>query len=259
MAVLTKLKNVIIRILIGLAKLVASLALLAVIGAGMPYSILILIIAPIAYIVFAPTDKRKFLKLERILPTSKIRSMAMGLVELDGRVKSRKITTPKMPLKQGKCIGYYYTVEDRYTHDGKISYKKVHSEMVISPFVLKGKTGEVHVDADSLKMVGFPLQQEVIKNGQRYRQYVLFSHQKIKLIGHAKREGSRVIVTKDTHQNIFSITPVQALNEHYELQPLMRSLLYHSVFVVIMIAVILMLDIQFVDGDIQVSVEWFSF
>lgn len=60
----------------------------------------------------------RFLKLQAMLPNSKIRSLAMGLVELQGKVIARERLNA--PLSRRPCIGYYYCVHrESRDKDGK--------------------------------------------------------------------------------------------------------------------------------------------
>ncbi len=79
------------------------------------------------------------------IPTSKIRSMAIGLVELTGKALPR-IVPVKGPITKKDCVFYKYLVE-RYENRGKNStWVKVAGDTSISPFYLEDGTGKVLVN-----------------------------------------------------------------------------------------------------------------
>ena len=97
-----------------------------------------------------------WLKQKRLIeniPTSKIRSIAMGLVEIFGEVVSLKEHNMKSPFSQNDCVYYKYTVEE-YRRSGKHSHwvtiKKGEERR---HFYLKDETGSVLVDPKDAKIV----------------------------------------------------------------------------------------------------------
>lgn len=80
------------------------------------------------------------------IPTSKIRSVAMGLVEIFGEAVPAEGQTLKSPFSGRECVYYRYTVEE-YRSNGKHSYwstvKKGDSGKM---FYLRDSTGHVMVD-----------------------------------------------------------------------------------------------------------------
>jgi hypothetical protein len=79
------------------------------------------------------------------IPGSKIRSMAMGLVELQGNAIPR-VAPVKAPLSQRECVFYKYLIE-RYEQRGKnSSWVRVAGDTSTSPFYLDDSTGQVLVD-----------------------------------------------------------------------------------------------------------------
>lgn len=82
------------------------------------------------------------------IPTSKIRSIAMGLVEIAGEVIPAYKVMLKSPLSQKDCVYYTYSVQE-YRSSGKHSYwatLRHGSESQV--FFLKDDTGKVLVDAE---------------------------------------------------------------------------------------------------------------
>ncbi|MCK5581564.1 MAG: hypothetical protein KAJ18_09875 [Candidatus Omnitrophica bacterium] len=78
------------------------------------------------------------------IPTSKIQSLAMGLVELTGKAKSKNPF--KSPFQSVDCVYYRYTVE-KYVRRNKSSHwvTVAKGDSNHSPFILDDETGEVMV------------------------------------------------------------------------------------------------------------------
>jgi len=89
------------------------------------------------------------LRLRRLIeniPTSKIRSLAMGLVEVFGEVIPAKNNIQKSPFSNKDCVFCYYTIEE-YRHSGRHSqWVTIKQEKIMSDFFLKDDTGLVLVD-----------------------------------------------------------------------------------------------------------------
>jgi len=87
------------------------------------------------------------------IPRSKIRSLAMGLVEIHGQVKAKDFLLS--PFSQSKCVYYRYEIQEyrRHTHvDSKGHTHTSYSWDTIAggekriPFWAKDETGEVYVE-----------------------------------------------------------------------------------------------------------------
>jgi hypothetical protein len=79
------------------------------------------------------------------IPTSKVRSLAMGLVELIGQAEPR-VSPIKGPITKKDCVFFKYLVE-RYEKRGKnSSWVRVAGDTSISPFYVDDSTGKVLVD-----------------------------------------------------------------------------------------------------------------
>lgn len=90
-----------------------------------------------------------WLKQKRLIentPTSKIRSIAMGLVEIYGSAILIKNKVLKSPLTNNDCVYYKYTVEE-YRKSGKNSYwATIKSGNESTLFYLQDDTGKVLVE-----------------------------------------------------------------------------------------------------------------
>jgi len=104
----------------------------------------------------------KWLKFKRMIeniPTSKVRSIAMGLVEISGTVLPAKKNILKSPFSNRDCVYYRFTIEE-YRQEGK------HSRWVTKKrgeksthFFLQDETGKVLVDANGAE-IDIPMKNE---------------------------------------------------------------------------------------------------
>src|SRR5688572_17548643 len=78
-------------------------------------------------------------------PTSKVRSMALGLVEVHG--KSLAISPLTAPFSQMPCVYYRYQVEELRRGNKRAHWVTIHSgDSLNAPFYLQDETGQVLVN-----------------------------------------------------------------------------------------------------------------
>ncbi len=95
------------------------------------------------------TLKRK--RLIENTPTSKIRSLAMGLVEICGETVPATGTL-KSPFTQAECVYYRYSVEE-YRRSGKSSrWVTLEKDANSVPFFVRDETGAVLVEPDGAEI-----------------------------------------------------------------------------------------------------------
>ena len=78
-------------------------------------------------------------------PTSKARSIAMGLVELSGKAVSGKEML-KSPFSGKECVYHHYRIEEWRRRGKRSSWVLIKSDWSGTPFFLKDETGQVLVD-----------------------------------------------------------------------------------------------------------------
>ena len=98
-----------------------------------------------AMMVFGASSWRKKTLIENI-PTSKIRSLAMGLVEIHGNVKPFNNQTLKSPFSNKDCVLYEYKIEEYRTSDKHSHWVTRRRGIESVPFYLQDNTGQVLVD-----------------------------------------------------------------------------------------------------------------
>ena len=170
-------------------------------------------------------------------PTSKVRSIAMGFVELAGKVAPEK-EVMKSPFTNSDCVYYKYIVQE-YRRSGKSSYwATIKSDSQCTNFYLKDATGQVLVDPQKAKIdipydfrtgsvAGAPhlrnfLQTHKIRNTflgfgkrMRYTEYYLAPNDKIYILGSATsrpdsqnsvNNEDKILIKKGTLNKIFYIS-----------------------------------------------------
>lgn len=115
---------------------------------------ILFIVAGLVIFLFGFKSMKKY-RLIQDTPRSKIRSMAMGLVELHGSVFADKHITS--PFSRTECVYYGYKIEEYRRHTTKDSegkekttykWEKVARGDKRIPFFAKDETGSVYVDPD---------------------------------------------------------------------------------------------------------------
>jgi hypothetical protein len=236
-----------------LLSIVAIIALITAFINGVHYFI-IAIIACILISSLLPNAKSTFLKLQADLPTSKIRSLAMGLVEVKGRVA---VGEPlKAPLSEKECIGYRYTIEDISKDDeGKESFSIVHDETVCQRFTVDDGTGSIPVKPDGIAFVWLALDESYRANKQRHSQYLLLDSDDIILIGNASLENNTPIIELDALQNVLSLSPITSVDRWNTYKPLLNGFIAFNVLLALSIAVALMVPITIKNKTVAIAFD----
>ena len=112
-------------------------------------------ISAVIYTVFFNGNNHKSLKLQRKLPTTPIRLLQEGVVEIQGRVQM--ITPLLSRLDQTPCVGYtYHKFLDRTDSDGDISTETLESHEEVNTFVIQDSSGGIEVSAKDLTLMWLP-------------------------------------------------------------------------------------------------------
>lgn len=219
-----------------LVLLFMSIPLLGVLGIFLFFVVLIIT-------VMLPDSESRFIKLQATLPTSKIRSLAMGLVELQGKVVARERL--QAPLSRRPCIGYYYCVHrETRDKDGKKSWRLVSQEQRCNDFTFEDDTGKVQVSGESLDLHLLEKSKETFSGWERYREYRLDAGGNYLLIGQAVRRGKNVVIVRDKLRRVFGLAPVGNLVRRSKLNGLLRTGGVYAAAIALIIALILTLPIK---------------
>lgn len=209
-----------------------------------PYVVVIFFLYFIYHFITSKKASKTFFKLQAILPTSKIRSMAMGLVELQG--KAEMITSIKSRIGKKDCIGYTYKIESvSRDKDGRDSYTTLSKETVCNPFLLKDATGSVEVTGENIEFLKLEESDSYRGSGKRYTQYLLLNNTEVLLIGKANNKNQKVIIEKETIKNIFALAPIKKVTLWNKYQPLRKSLKVYAAAFIVGIALVLMMNVDY--------------
>ncbi len=200
--------------------------------------------------LFIPNEKKRFLKLQSTLPTSKIASMAMGLVEVKGKTIMQEPLLSRIGKK--KCIGYRYKIERiSRDDDGKNHYTTISDEVFCNDFILKDKTAEVQVKASDIHFLWVEEEGSYSSGSKRYTQYLLFDGQEILLVGKANSKAGKVFIEKEPVKNVFTLAPYDSISNWNRYKPLLNRFLTYLAVLALLIAFILLIEINIKDNTIQ--------
>lgn len=193
----------------------------------------------IALVLMKPTPAKRFLRLQASLPTSKIKSLAKGLVEIEGTLIMQEPLIS--PVNHEECIGYYYTIEDiERDSDGKDSYRTVHRETQCKPFRIQDDTGMLNIKPEGIELILLAETNVSRGHNKRYTETLLKNGQKMLLVGYADAEDGTAFIRKDDHYKILGITSASGITIWNKYQPLLRSFMFTCTAVIIMIIYILL-------------------
>lgn len=229
-----------------------------IISLGLPYFILIVfIILPFIISIFSKNNTKSFYKLQKTLPTSSIRSLAMGLAEIKGNTKTIEPMPSKINNKE--CIGYLYTIESISTdNEGKDSYSLIFSETICNAFFVEDKTGKIKIAPKEIEFIDFRIDEQYQSSMKRYTQYLLKDNMFVLLIGKANvGEKNEPVFQKEEIKNVFGIAPVSSVDSYNDSRPLIKSASYFMYFWSLLIALILLSKIKIKDNSFDIgNIKW---
>ncbi len=149
----------------------------------------------------------KWFQQKRIIentPTSKIRSLAMGPVEVFGKVLPYKNKMFKSPFSGSKCVWCKWTLEEYRNHGKSSSWVMVRQGLMSSYFMLNDGTGSVLVDSNGAK-IDIPMD-VVMKQGFLKKE---FTPQVIKFLGEQNVYHKSLLLgfTKDLRAREYFLAP----------------------------------------------------
>lgn len=192
----------------------------------------------IAVLLILPNSRKRFFKLQSVLPTSKIKSLAKGLVEVQGKLIMKSPLTS--PVGNQECIGYYYIIEeiDR-DKDGKNSYTTIHRETKCNEFEIEDDSGKISISPDGIELILLEKTNISSNNNRRYSEILLQANQEMLLVGYADIKENGFIMRKDDHYKILGITSFSGISVWNKYQPLFKSFLLTCVMIILLIIFIL--------------------
>ncbi|NIF04424.1 hypothetical protein F3J23_03125 [Chryseobacterium sp. Tr-659] len=198
----------------------------------------LVILSVIAIILLLPNSRKRFLRIQASLPTSKIKSVAMGLVEIQGKLIMKEPLIS--PVAREECIGYYYTIEDiTKEENGKNSYTTVHKETKCNVFQMQDDSGTIEIHPEGIEFI-FIQETNVDYRGQkRYKETLLKNGQEMLLVGAADSKNGEAYIKKDTGYKLLGITSASGISVWNKYQPLLRSFLFTCIIILILMILIL--------------------
>lgn len=189
--------------------------------------------------IFFPGKKSKFMRLQSILPTSKIDAIAMGQVEIVGDLE--EIEPIISPYFNKPCIGYYYKIEKESAPDDdrRTTYSTIFTELKTGKFKIKDETGSVTVDGEGLEYYFDRIDNQ--KGGKtRYSETYLKKDDYMLLIGYAASDNGNVIIRKGNTDDVFGIALPREISFRNKYKPLLDSFLATLFFISLILIYIIL-------------------
>lgn len=191
--------------------------------------------------IFFPSQRSKFIRLQSILPTSKIHAIAMGQIEVVGELEEIEPITS--PYFNKPCIGYYYRIEEESPRDddGRTTYRTIFTEFKTGRFKIKDETGSVTVDGEGLEYYFDRIDNQKQSGRKRHTETYLKSNDYMLLIGYADSDNGDVIIKKDSSDNVFGIAIPRSISFRNKYKPLLDSFLL-TLFIISLILIYIILN-----------------
>lgn len=204
---------------------------------------LLLIIIPLLIIlnvIFFPSRKSKFYKLQAVLPSSKMNAIAMGLVEVIGDViETKPILSPHF---NNPCIGYWLKIEESSKDkDGKETWSTIFTDAKTGSFQIKDETGIVTVDGEGLEFYTSKVDKEIESGKKRYSETYLKNDDYIQLIGYASSDNGNTVIRKDDHHKVFGAALPHEVALRNKFAPLLTSFLF-TLFVITLVIIYIIIN-----------------
>jgi hypothetical protein len=221
-----------------------SLAVLAVLATAVMFA------ARVAFILFfmlcfclafLKSNSRRFYKAEQRLATSQIRSVAMGLAELRGKVV---LDIPLIsPVTNTRCAGYTLTEETSSKDDeGRVTWSEVSRATFCNDFRLVDASGEILVIAEGISLFDGKSSDraEGLSGNRQQGEIVLCADDEIVLIGDiTERNGQAVMACGSQKNALFAAERGADVDMRRDMAPLIRAGGFYAAFAGIAAAAIL--------------------
>jgi len=200
----------------------ASLAFFFALTYNITLGASLIIIAIIFMIFFKSTTNKSFLKLQEKLPTTPIRRLKEGLVEIRGKIRCESLIPTK--IGNDKCVAYeYYLTEEIKNFSGDRETHVLESDKQITPFSIQDGMDSVDINIEGLDLLWLP-QLGSFKTGKlSYQQRVLMPGDEVILIGKATNINGKMIIERDLTHNVFNLAMASSVNKWNKYKGLRRS------------------------------------
>ena len=210
--------------------------------------LLFLIIPYVRWVI--PSNESRFFKLQNSLPTSKIRSLAMGLSEIEGKLEMIKPIIS--PIGKKECIGFQHKIANiNHDEDGKERLNTIFTEIVCNPFFIVDDTGKIEVNPDKLEFVWVKEDQQYRLDGEMHTEYLLNPNDKMLLIGKAGlKENNQPVFEYENIKKVFAISPSVSITNYNTYKPLLNSFIGFTCVFAFIAAIILITPMKITDNKI---------
>jgi hypothetical protein len=124
-------------------------------------------------------------KLMQDIPTSKVRSMALGLVELNGKVE--KLYDFVTPMSKTPCAYFLHVIEVQVKDKNGSHWQEISRFCSTMPFYLEDDTGRVLVNPEGIDLRYDPRFENIDASGRRNREWFILDGEPAYLIGRAQK------------------------------------------------------------------------
>ncbi len=221
-----------------------------------PFALVGLIFIAYFFARLRETPTKKFLKLQQILPTAKIRSVAMGLAEIEGKITAGKSYTS--PLSKTPCYGYIY-LEHQVSRNskGEKSYKLINTINKITPFTLTDETSSIKVNAnaENLTLVNLNIYRELEKGSTKYKEYILSKDETYLMIGSVEEIAGERMLSNSPPHNLLGIASFHYVSKWNKYKPLRRNLVITLGIAALLVAFIITVPYQYENGYLTLYIN----
>lgn len=201
------------------------------------------------YQIVRRTPEKRFLRFQKILATSKIRSLAIGLVEIEGKITAGETLTSRLGKKA--CHAYfYYEYNVSKDKEGKKSYHQTLCEKKINNFTMTDDTGSIQVLATDTPFVhlGIEPHQDFEYNNKRFKEYILESDTTYLLIGNAEPINDEVVITRKAPHYLLGLSPQDYVVHWNKARPFRRNSTIIVIIALFVIFSILVIPMDYQNG-----------
>lgn len=206
------------------------------------------------------TPEKRFLRFQKILATSKIRSLAIGLVEIEGKITEGKTLSSRLGKKE--CYAsFYYEYNISTNKEGKKSYHQTHYEKRIDNFTMTDDTGSVEVIATETPFIhlGIKPHQDFESNSKRFKEYILDTDTTYLLIGNAESVNGKVVITHKAPHYLLGLSPQDYVLRWNKSRPFRLNLTITVIIALFFIFSILVIPMDYQNGILTLYFNNLSF
>lgn len=221
---------------------------------------LLAFVLTIVFYLLENTPQKRFLKYQKSLATSKIRSVAMGLVEVEGKITAG--TQLRSQLGSKSCYGSFYS-EYAISKDkeGKKSYRLINSKSVIHNFTLTDNTGSINVvcEPEHFIYAGLQPHSDFESGSTRYKEYIIEGNKRYLLIGTVDSDNGTPFITRKPPHHLLGLSPSEYVTHWNNTGPFRRNLAITVAIALILVAFVFITPMEYHNGLLTLHFNQISF